>query len=110
MNVDFRLYRRIARGACSAALIGSLVGGCASTHKPRFWDKEDGTTVADANATPTECKSDRDSRHSRSCCRRAHGRRRRSHDACRPGFRSRFGLRFPGCVPQQSKHPSGLSV
>ena len=51
MNVDFRLYRRIARGACSAALIGSLFGGCASTHKPRFWDKEDGTTVADASAT-----------------------------------------------------------
>ena len=51
MNVDFRLYRRIARGACSAALIGSLLGGCASTHKPRFWDKEDGTTVADANGT-----------------------------------------------------------
>src|SRR5580704_4942231 len=51
MNVDFRLYRRIARGACSAALIGSLAGGCASLHKPRFWDKEDGTTVADSNST-----------------------------------------------------------
>jgi hypothetical protein len=52
MNVDFRLFRRAARATCSAALVGSLFGGCASLHKPRFWDKGDVASTSDTTASP----------------------------------------------------------
>jgi hypothetical protein len=57
MNFDFRLFRRTAPGICGVALVGFLLGGCVSLHKPRFWDKDDvkttDTTGAQSTAPPS---------------------------------------------------------
>ncbi len=57
MNFDFRLFRRTAPGICGIALVGFLLAGCVSFHKPRFWDKDDvkttDTTGAQLTAPPS---------------------------------------------------------
>jgi hypothetical protein len=53
MNFDFRLFRRTAPGICGIALVGFLLGGCVSFHKPRFWDKDDVKTTDTTGAQPT---------------------------------------------------------
>jgi hypothetical protein len=53
MKADFRLLRRSALGVCGAALLGFSLGGCVSTHKPRFWDQNDVKNGPDAGSTQT---------------------------------------------------------
>jgi hypothetical protein len=53
MRADFHLLRQSAVGVCGAALLGFSLGGCVSTHKPRFWDQQDVKNSPDAASSPT---------------------------------------------------------
>jgi hypothetical protein len=53
MRADFHLLRQSALGVCGAALLGFSLGGCVSTHKPRFWDQQDVKNSPDATNSPT---------------------------------------------------------
>ncbi len=60
MRADFHLLRRSALGVCGAALLGFSLGGCVSTHKPRFWDQQDVKNSPDAATSPTAATASTD--------------------------------------------------
>lgn len=60
MRADFHLLRRSALGVCGAALLGISLGGCVSTHKPRFWDQQDVKNSPDAGNSQTAAASPTD--------------------------------------------------
>src|SRR5579871_1285051 len=53
MKADLHLLRRSALGVCGAAFLGFTLGGCVSTHKPRFWDQQDVKNTPDAASPKT---------------------------------------------------------